>query len=116
MGGLPDILFVIDVPKEAIAVAEAKKLGIPIVAICDTNADPTGIAYPVPGNDDATRAIELYCDLMAKAVLDGIQAEYAASGADLGEMAEVLPAEELPAEELPTEATGGEAAESSKAG
>ncbi len=102
MGGLPDMLFVIDVPKEAIAVAEAKKIGIPIVAICDTNADPTGIRYPVPGNDDATRAIELYCDLMAKAVLDGIQAELAAGGADIGameEIPEVLPPEELPAEE-----------------
>ncbi len=114
MGGLPDILFVIDVPKEAIAVAEAKKLGIPIVAICDTNADPTGIAYPVPGNDDATRAIELYCDLMAKAVLDGIQAELAASGEDLGALEtvpETVPAEEIPAEEVPAEATAGDEGE-----
>ncbi len=100
MGGLPDILFVIDVVREAIAVAEARKLGIPIVAICDTNADPRPITYPVPGNDDATRAIQLYCDLVARAVIDGIQAELAASGADVGALEE-LPAEELPAEELP---------------
>lgn len=110
MGGVPDILFVIDVVREATAVAEARRLGIPIVAICDTNADPRPITYPVPGNDDATRAIRLYCDLVAQAVLDGIQAELAASGADIGELEE-LPAEELPAGELPAEeAAGGEPA------
>ncbi len=124
MGGLPDILFVIDVPKEAIAVTEARKLGIPVVAICDTNADPTGIAYPVPGNDDATRAIELYCDLMAKAVLDGIQAELARSGEDIGALetvpaeeipAEEVPAEEIPAEEVPAEPVGGGGGETAPA-
>ena len=74
MGGLPDILFVIDTNKEAIAVAEANKLGIPVVAILDSNSDPTGIAFPIPGNDDAMRAISLYCDLVVEAVLDGLQA------------------------------------------
>jgi small subunit ribosomal protein S2 len=89
MGGLPDVLVVIDTNKEDIAVAEARKLGIPVVAILDSNSDPSGITYPVPGNDDALRAINMYCDLFARAVLDGIQAEMSASGADLGEAAEV---------------------------
>src|ERR1700688_5168728 len=84
MGGLPDILFVIDTNKEAIAVAEANKLRIPVVAVLDSNSTPDRIAYPVPGNDDAMRAINLYCDLMAHAVLDGLQAELAGSGADVG--------------------------------
>ena len=96
MNGRPDIIFVIDVPKEQLAIAEAQKLGIPVVAICDSNADPDGIAYPVPGNDDALRAINLYCDLVSSAVLDGIQAELKAAGVDVGAAAEV-PAE-APAE------------------
>jgi small subunit ribosomal protein S2 len=95
MGGLPDILIVIDTVRENIAVAEAQKLGVPVVAILDSNSDPTGIQYPVPGNDDALRAITLYCDLFAQAVLDGIQAEVAAGGGDVGAMAEI-PAEEVP--------------------
>ncbi|MCS6876737.1 MAG: 30S ribosomal protein S2 [Geminicoccaceae bacterium] len=99
MGGLPDILFVIDTIKEAIAIKEANKLGIPVVAICDTNSDPRGIRYPVPGNDDATRAIHLYCDLAVAAVLDGIQAEMASSGIDIGAIAE--PIEEFVPEEVP---------------
>ncbi|MEM7123335.1 MAG: 30S ribosomal protein S2 [Pseudomonadota bacterium] len=86
MGGLPDILFVIDTNKEDIAIAEANKLGIPIAAIIDSNSDPDGIALPIPGNDDAIRAINLYCDLIADAVLDGIQEELSQSGADLGEL------------------------------
>jgi small subunit ribosomal protein S2 len=89
MGGLPDILFVIDTNKEAIAVAEANTLRIPVVAILDSNSDPAGIAYPIPGNDDAMRAIHLYGDLVAGAVLDGLQAELAASGVDIGARAEV---------------------------
>jgi small subunit ribosomal protein S2 len=97
MGGLPDILVVIDTLKEDIAVAEARKLGIPVVAVVDSNSDPTGIAYPVPGNDDALRAVSLYCELFAGAVLDGIQAEIAASGGDVGEQVE-LPAETVPGE------------------
>ena len=95
MGGLPDILFVIDTNKEAIAVAEANTLRIPVVAILDSNSSPDGIAYPIPGNDDAMRAIHLYCDLVASAVLDGLQAEMAASGVDLGARAE-LPVTDLP--------------------
>ncbi len=89
MAGLPDVLFIIDTIKEAIAVAEAKKLGIPVVAVVDSNSDPTGIDYPVPGNDDALRAITLYCTLCAESVLDGIQQEMTASGVDLGEREEI---------------------------
>ena len=89
MGGLPDILFVIDTNKEAIAVREANTLRIPVVAILDSNSSPDGIAYPVPGNDDAMRAIHLYCDLVAGAVLDGLQAELAASGVDIGARADL---------------------------
>src|SRR5438128_11021889 len=101
MGGLPDILFVIDTNKEAIAVAEANKLHIPVVAILDSNSSPDGIAYPIPGNDDAMRAVHLYSDLVASAVLDGLQAELAASGVDIGARA-VLPAE-VEAEEEPVD-------------
>jgi small subunit ribosomal protein S2 len=88
MGGLPDILFIIDTNKEALAVQEANKLGIPVVAVIDSNSDPQGISYPIPGNDDAIRAIQTYCDLMAGAVLDGIQAEITRSGGDIGAAAE----------------------------
>jgi small subunit ribosomal protein S2 len=90
MGGLPDVLFVIDTNKEDIAVAEANKLGIPVVAVVDSNSDPKGINFPIPGNDDALRAIGLYCDLVVDAVLDGIQQEMSASGADLGAAEEPL--------------------------
>ncbi len=96
MGGLPNILFIIDTNKEAIAISEAKKLGIPVVAILDSNSDPNGVDYPVPGNDDALRAISLYCDLVAEAVLDGIQQEMVASGVDLGAIEE--PADSLAAD------------------
>jgi small subunit ribosomal protein S2 len=84
MGGIPDLMFVIDTNKEAIAILEAKKLGIPVIAILDTNCDPDGINYPIPGNDDAARAIQLYCDLLADSVLDGLAAGASASGIDLG--------------------------------
>ena len=94
MGGLPDLLFVIDVNKEDLAVQEANKLGIPVVAIVDTNCSPKGIAHVIPGNDDAARAIALYCDLVARAALDGMSAQMGAAGVDLGALAE-LPAEEL---------------------
>lgn len=84
MAGQPDAIFIIDTNKEDIAVKEANKLGIPVIAIIDSNSTPAGIDYPIPGNDDALRAIELYCDLVSSAVLDGIQAEMASSGVDLG--------------------------------
>ncbi len=95
MGGLPDILFVIDTNKEAIAVAEAKVLNIPVVAVLDSNSDPAGITYPIPGNDDAIRAIKLYCELVANTVLDGIQDEMKTAGVDIGE-GEAAPVETLP--------------------
>jgi small subunit ribosomal protein S2 len=84
MGGIPDLMFVIDTNKEAIAIQEARKLNIPVIAILDTNSNPDGITYPIPGNDDAARAIQLYCDLLADAVLDGLAAGQSASGVDLG--------------------------------
>jgi small subunit ribosomal protein S2 len=84
MGGIPDLMFVIDTNKEAIAIQEARKLNIPVVAILDTNCDPDGITYPVPGNDDAARALQLYCDLVADSVLDGLAAGQASMGVDLG--------------------------------
>ncbi len=94
MGGLPDVLFIIDTGKESLAVNEAKKLGIPVVAVLDSNSDPQHIDYPIPGNDDAIRAIKLYCDLISGAVLTGIQAEMTAAGVDVGagEQAPVEPA------------------------
>jgi small subunit ribosomal protein S2 len=95
MGGLPDLIFVIDVVKEKLAIDEANTLGIPVVAVVDSNADPAGIQFPIPGNDDAIRAINLYCDLVAAAVFDGISAELQATGRDVGEMAEPLPEEAL---------------------
>ena len=107
MGGTPDLLFVIDTNKEQIAVQEARKLGIPIVAVVDTNCDPDGIDFPIPGNDDAGRAITLYCDLAARAAIDGIQRAQAAAGMDLGE-AEAPPAEELPVAFKGIEAPRGE--------
>ncbi len=98
MGGIPDLMFVIDTNKESIAILEAKKLGIPVVAILDTNSDPDGIAFPIPGNDDAARALQLYCDLIADSVLDGLAAGQAASGIDLG--ASEAPIEPTLAKEL----------------
>jgi small subunit ribosomal protein S2 len=89
MGGLPDLMFVIDTNKEAIAVKEARKLGIPVVAIIDTNCDPQEVDFPIPGNDDAARAIQLYCNLIADAVLDGMADSSMASGEDVGARAEV---------------------------
>jgi small subunit ribosomal protein S2 len=84
MGGLPDAMIVIDVMKEANAILEAKRLGIPVFGVVDTNCDPDNVDFVIPGNDDATRAINLYCDLFAEAVLDGLQAEVTASGTDVG--------------------------------
>ena len=84
MGGIPDLMFVIDTNKEAIAIQEARKLNIPVVAILDTNCDPQGISFPIPGNDDAARAIQLYCDLVADAVLDGLTEGQVSLGVDIG--------------------------------
>ncbi len=97
MGGTPDLIFVIDTNKEQLAIQEAKRLGIPVAAIVDTNCDPDGIDFLVPGNDDAGRAITLYCDLVARAAIDGIERGQAQSGVDMG-AAEKPPAEELPAD------------------
>ncbi len=111
MGGLPSIMFVIDTNKESIAVKEAKKLGIPVIAVVDTNCDPDEVDFPIPGNDDATRAIQLYTNLIADAVLDGLAESSMELGVDLGEAEDIsevaLAAEEVeaaaPAEEAPTE-------------
>jgi small subunit ribosomal protein S2 len=97
MGGLPDLIFVIDTNKEAIAIKEAQRLGIPVAAIVDSNCDPDGITYPIPGNDDAGRAIVLLCDLVARAAVDGISRAQGRSGQDLGAAVEPVIAEELPA-------------------
>jgi len=115
MGGLPDLMFIIDVKKEAIAVQEAKKLGIPVVAVVDTNCDPDAADFIIPGNDDASRAIALYCNLVADAVIDGISASQAALGVDLGEM-ETAPEEPALAEEPAAPAGGDETAQQSQPG
>ena len=131
MGGVPELMFVVDTNKEAIAIAEAKTLGIPVIAVVDSNCDPDMIDFPIPGNDDASRAIELYCGLISKAVIAGIEEGGAASGIDLGaseepmsepaleeaaeeaaveEVAEAPAAEEAPAEEAPAEEAPAEEA------
>ncbi|ADZ70518.1 30S ribosomal protein S2 [Polymorphum gilvum] len=98
MGGLPDLIFVIDTNREAIAIQEARRLGIPVAAILDSNCDPDGITYPVPGNDDAGRAITLYCDLIARAAIDGISRAQGNMGMDIG-ASEVAPVETVLADE-----------------
>ena len=95
MGGLPDILFVIDTNKEAIAILEANKLGIPVVAILDTNSIPDNIDHPIPGNDDASRAIALYCSLAERAILDGMQNSEAKRAVDQGESLDPLSSDDL---------------------
>ncbi len=137
MGGIPDLLFVIDVRKEALAVAEANKLGIPVVAVVDTNCPPEGVDYLIPGNDDAARAIAMYCDLVSRAALAGMSAQMGAAGIDLGAMeeapietvveeaaaedtagqasAEEAPAEEAKAEEAPAEEVEAEEAKTEEA-
>jgi small subunit ribosomal protein S2 len=104
MGGVPDLIFVIDTNKEQLAIKEANRLHIPIAAILDTNSDPDGITHPVPGNDDAGRAIALYCDLIARAAIDGISRGQGAIGVDVG-AEEAPPAEELPPARRILEAT-----------
>lgn len=88
MGGVPDLMFIVDTNKEGIAIQEAKRLGIPVVAVIDSNCNPDQIDFPIPGNDDAARAISLYCDLIAKAALDGIMRQQGALGIDIGGQAE----------------------------
>lgn len=110
MGGQPDMLFVIDTPKEALAVKEAKKLGIPVVGIVDTNADPNEVDYPVPGNDDAIRAIQFYCDMVSAAILDGVQAEMAAKGLEVSDE-ETEEAEEAPKKRAPRKAKAAKSEE-----
>jgi small subunit ribosomal protein S2 len=97
MGNVPSLLFVIDTNKEANAIKEARRLGIPVIAIVDTNSDPDTVDYPIPGNDDASRALELYVSLVSKAAIDGIGRSSSALGADLG-AADQAPAEDLPEE------------------
>ena len=107
MGALPDLMFVIDTNKEAIAIAEARRLHMPVVAVVDSNSDPEGISHPIPGNDDAGRAITLYCDLVSRAALDGIERAQGAVGVDLGAAEEPVAEPELEGEE----ASEGPAAE-----
>ncbi|HEY1721877.1 MAG TPA: 30S ribosomal protein S2 [Magnetospirillaceae bacterium] len=109
MGGLPDIIFVIDTNKEALAVEEANTLEIPVVAILDSNSSPDGVAFPIPGNDDAQRAIHTYCTLFAGAAIDGIQAEMTRTGKDTGESAEPIVEEVVAAEAAPAPAAEGAA-------
>ncbi|MEC9368791.1 MAG: 30S ribosomal protein S2 [Pseudomonadota bacterium] len=104
MGGVPDLLFIIDTNKESIAIAEARKLGIPVIAVVDTNCDPDNIDHPIPGNDDAGRAITLYCDLIARAAVDGIERAQGSHGVDVGASAE--PAMETALADEGGEATG----------
>ncbi len=106
MGGLPDILFVVDTNKEAIAVSEAAKLSLPVIAVVDSNSEPEHITYPIPGNDDAMRAIKLYCDLMSDAVLDGLERGLQERGGDVG--ASVTPTAETLPEKTPKEAAAGQ--------
>ena len=113
MGGIPDMLFILDTNKEAIAVQEANRLGIPVVAVVDSNANPDGVDYLIPGNDDAMRAITFYCELVQAAILDGLQTELMKSGGDAGEAVEA-PAE--PALEIGSDAGTVHAAEDSAEG
>ena len=96
MGGTPDLLFVIDTNKEQIAIKEANRLGIPVIAIIDTNSDPAGVTFPIPGNDDAGRAVALYCDLISRACIEGISLAQTGHGVDIGAAEEPL-VEEVPA-------------------
>jgi small subunit ribosomal protein S2 len=112
MGGLPDLIFVIDVNKEDLAILEAKKLGIPVVAVVDTNCSPDGVDYIIPGNDDAARAIALYCDLVSRAALDGMSAQLETAGVDLGALEEGTVEEALAGDatqEAPAEAAESDA-------
>ena len=107
MGGLPDMLFVIDTIKDSIAISEAKTLNIPVVAVLDTNSNPDGIDYPIPGNDDALRAVTLYCNLVSESIIDGLQAEMLKQEKDFD------PVEKLP-EQIDSESSNNEASESNR--
>ena len=107
MGGLPDMLFVIDTIKDSIAISEAKTLNIPVVAVLDTNSNPDGIDYPIPGNDDALRAVTLYCNLGSESIIDGLQAEMLKQEKDFD------PVEKLP-EQIENELPNNEASDSNK--
>lgn len=109
MGGVPDMIFIVDTNKEAIAIEEAKRLHIPIVAVVDSNCDPASIDYPIPGNDDAARAITLYCDLIARAAVDGIARQQGDAGVDIGALEEA-PVEEVIEEEAVAAPASDEAA------
>jgi small subunit ribosomal protein S2 len=102
MGNLPNLLFVIDTNKEANAIKEAKRLGIPVIAIVDSNSDPDTVDFAIPGNDDAARALELYCSLVSRAAIDGIGRSAAGRGADLGASAEAPEEPALSAEDADT--------------
>ena len=117
MGGVPDMIFIIDTNKEAIAIEEAKRLGIPVVAVVDSNCDPSSINYPIPGNDDAARAISLYCDLIARAAVDGIARQQGSMGVDIGAMEEapIEPELEGAAEPVAEEQASPEAEQASPA-
>ncbi len=115
MGGTPDLMFVVDTNKEANAVQEARRLNIPVVGILDTNCDPDAVDHPIPGNDDATRAIALYCDLIAKAALDGIARQQSGSGVDVGAQAQA-PVEEALTEPVVTEEPAPVAERAAEAG
>ena len=111
MGGQPDLLFVIDTCKESLAIKEAKKLGIPVIGICDTNADPDSVDLPVPGNDDAIRAIQFYSEMISAAVLDGMQAQIAAQGVKVEEMVAEKSEAPAPAKKRTTKKTAEKTAE-----
>jgi len=108
MGGIPDVMFVIDANMEQLAIKEANVLGIPVVAVLDTNVDPSGIAFPIPGNDDASRAVRLYCDAVARAATKGGSEAVVDSGTDIGAL-DLPPAENTPAEAPAAVETGEEA-------
>ncbi len=114
MAGLPDILFVIDTVKEHLAIAEAKTLGIPVVAIVDSNSDPSDVAYPIPGNDDAIRAVNLYCQLAGDAILDGLQQGLVEAGVDIGASSDA-PLDDVPADDAPEGAALEDAPEADEA-
>ena len=109
MGGQPDLVFVVDTCKETLAIKEAKKLGIPVIGICDTNSDPEAVDLPVPGNDDAIRAIQFYCEMVSGAVLDGMSAQIAAQGVKVDEMVEAVEeAPKAPKKRAPKKAAAAE--------